>query len=209
MSVMRKAPPGRATSRRHHPDSLEDVHAEACRWEHVMSEDVERRLVQKCSTTRWCVPFGNRFGTFAAGPEQRRPGSGCGSGSTDRIADRWPRPGDRPTADRARPGRCSADRSAWMKPGVVPNARVLVETRADGSVTIMIAGRDNVDLPITWLTRSKSKGLEDAGFRFTTPGSTPGSRRRVQDARFTTPGSRFVARTPAGAAGATVQLCSR
>ena len=25
---------------------LEEVHAEACRWEHVMSEDVERRLVQ-------------------------------------------------------------------------------------------------------------------------------------------------------------------
>ena len=24
----------------------EEVHAEACRWEHVMSEDVERRLVQ-------------------------------------------------------------------------------------------------------------------------------------------------------------------
>ena len=23
----------------------EDVHAEACKWEHVMSEDVERRLV--------------------------------------------------------------------------------------------------------------------------------------------------------------------
>ena len=23
----------------------EDVHAEACRWEHVMSEEVERRLV--------------------------------------------------------------------------------------------------------------------------------------------------------------------
>lgn len=24
----------------------EEVHAEACRWEHVMSEDVERRLVK-------------------------------------------------------------------------------------------------------------------------------------------------------------------
>ncbi|CEZ28509.1 iron-dependent repressor and activator IDER [Mycobacterium tuberculosis] len=29
----------------------EEVHAEACRWEHVMSEDVERRLA-RCSTTR-------------------------------------------------------------------------------------------------------------------------------------------------------------
>ena len=36
----------------------EDVHAEACRWEHVMSEEVERRLVQVLNhpTTS---PFGN------------------------------------------------------------------------------------------------------------------------------------------------------
>ncbi len=30
----------------------EDVHAEACRWEHVMSEDVERRLVQVLENPR-------------------------------------------------------------------------------------------------------------------------------------------------------------
>ena len=37
---------------------LEDVHAEACRWEHVMSETVERRLVELLDTPR-VSPFGN------------------------------------------------------------------------------------------------------------------------------------------------------
>jgi len=37
---------------------LEDVHAEACRWEHVMSETVERRLVELLNTPR-VSPFGN------------------------------------------------------------------------------------------------------------------------------------------------------
>src|SRR5262245_58425521 len=36
----------------------EEVHAEACRWEHVMSEDVERRLVQVLNNPT-VSPFGN------------------------------------------------------------------------------------------------------------------------------------------------------
>ena len=36
----------------------EEVHAEACRWEHVMSEDVERRLVQVLDNPT-ISPFGN------------------------------------------------------------------------------------------------------------------------------------------------------
>ena len=36
----------------------EEVHAEACRWEHVMSEDVERRLVQVLNNPT-TSPFGN------------------------------------------------------------------------------------------------------------------------------------------------------
>lgn len=36
----------------------EEVHAEACRWEHVMSEDVERRLV-KVLNNPTTSPFGN------------------------------------------------------------------------------------------------------------------------------------------------------
>lgn len=37
---------------------LEEVHAEACRWEHVMSETVERRLLELLDTPR-VSPFGN------------------------------------------------------------------------------------------------------------------------------------------------------
>src|SRR5258708_30450392 len=36
----------------------EEVHAEACRWEHVMSDDVERRLV-KVLNNPTTSPFGN------------------------------------------------------------------------------------------------------------------------------------------------------
>src|SRR4051812_47903524 len=36
----------------------EDVHAEACRWEHVMSEEVERHLVQVLNNPT-TSPFGN------------------------------------------------------------------------------------------------------------------------------------------------------
>ncbi|MFT8181406.1 iron dependent repressor, metal binding and dimerization domain protein, partial [Mycobacteroides chelonae] len=36
----------------------EDVHAEACRWEHVMSEDVERRLLTVLNNPT-TSPFGN------------------------------------------------------------------------------------------------------------------------------------------------------
>ncbi|MQA77849.1 MAG: dihydrofolate reductase [Streptosporangiales bacterium] len=36
----------------------EQVHVEACRWEHVMSDDVERRIVALCHKPRRC-PHGN------------------------------------------------------------------------------------------------------------------------------------------------------
>jgi DtxR family Mn-dependent transcriptional regulator len=37
---------------------LEKVHAEACRWEHVMSDDVERRLIEVLDDPR-TTPYGN------------------------------------------------------------------------------------------------------------------------------------------------------
>ena len=37
---------------------LEKVHAEACRWEHVMSDDVERRLIEVLDDPR-TSPYGN------------------------------------------------------------------------------------------------------------------------------------------------------
>lgn len=37
----------------------EDVHAEACRWEHVMSENVERRLLPEVLDHPTTSPYGN------------------------------------------------------------------------------------------------------------------------------------------------------
>ena len=55
----------------------EEVHTEACRWEHVMSESVERRLVEILDhpTTS---PFGNPIPGLRelAGSTSRQPGRG-------------------------------------------------------------------------------------------------------------------------------------
>ena len=53
---------------------LEKVHAEACRWEHVMSDDVERRLIEVLDDPR-TSPYGNPIpGLERIGyPEQTGP----------------------------------------------------------------------------------------------------------------------------------------
>ncbi|MFN8088503.1 MAG: iron dependent repressor, metal binding and dimerization domain protein [Mycobacterium sp.] len=124
----------------------EDVHAEACRWEHVMSEDVERRLVQVLDNPT-VSPFGNPIpglsllGLNNAGPDQ--------DADLVRLTE-LPTGGPVPVTVRQLTEHVQGDAALigrLKEAGVVPNARVLVETRADGSVTIMIAGHDNVDLP--------------------------------------------------------------
>jgi len=124
----------------------EDVHAEACRWEHVMSDEVERRLVQVLDNPT-VSPFGNPIPGLAllglnnAGPDQdadlarltELPTSGPVAVIVRQLTEHV-------QGDVALIGRLK-------EAGVVPNARVLVETRTDGSVTIMIAGHENVDLP--------------------------------------------------------------
>lgn len=124
----------------------EDVHAEACRWEHVMSDEVERRLVQVLDNPT-VSPFGNPIPGLAllglnnAGPVQdtdlvrltELPVSGPVAVIVRQLTEHV-------QGDVALIGRLK-------EAGVVPNARVLVETRPDGSVTIMIAGHENVDLP--------------------------------------------------------------
>ena len=91
----------------------EEVHAEACRWEHVMSEDVERRLVQVLDNPT-ASPFGNPI-----------PGlSELGVGASTRLSDDanlvrltelpagLPGRGRGAPADRTRPGRRRPDRPA-------------------------------------------------------------------------------------------------
>jgi DtxR family Mn-dependent transcriptional regulator len=125
----------------------EEVHAEACRWEHVMSEDVERRLVRVLDNPT-VSPFGNPI-----------PGLGLlGLRETDT---------EPPAADLARLTELPVGDSVAVvvrqltehvqgdvalisrlkEAGIVPNARVLVQTSPDGDVTIVVGGHENVELP--------------------------------------------------------------
>lgn len=89
----------------------EEVHAEACRWEHVMSEDVERRLV-KVLNNPTTSPFGNpipglvELGVGGTGRRRRQPGP------VDRVAGRLAGRSRRPPAYRARSGRHRPDHAA-------------------------------------------------------------------------------------------------
>ncbi|OBH04426.1 metal-dependent transcriptional regulator [Mycobacterium sp. E1747] len=123
----------------------EEVHAEACRWEHVMSEDVERRLV-KVLNHPTTSPFGNPIPgllDLGVGPE-----SGSGEANLVRLTELPP---GSPVAVVVRQltehVQGDIDLISRLKDaGVVPNARVTVETGPAG-VTIVIPGHENVTLP--------------------------------------------------------------
>ena len=61
----------------------EEVHIEACRWEHVISENVERRLVELLDYPVSC-PHGN----VIPGPGRARRARGPGSGPKPRASSR-------------------------------------------------------------------------------------------------------------------------
>lgn len=123
-----------------------EVHAEACKWEHVMSEDVERRLVAVLDNPT-VSPFGNPI------PGLSELGFGATNGfeaaSLVRLTEL---PAGSPVAvvvrqltehvqgDIALIGRLK-------DAGVVPNARVTVEMNPLGGVIIVIPGHENVELP--------------------------------------------------------------
>jgi len=126
---------------------LEEVHAEACRWEHVMSEDVERRLVQVL-TNPTVSPFGNPIpGLGALGIEQSK--SSHGNGNLVRLTE-LPASNSVAVVVRQLTEHVQGDValiSRLKDAGVVPNARVLVQTSEEGDVTIMVSGHENVELP--------------------------------------------------------------
>jgi DtxR family Mn-dependent transcriptional regulator len=125
----------------------EEVHAEACRWEHVMSEDVERRLVQVLNNPT-TSPFGNPI-----------PGlSELGLISTSLDGDRLnlvrltELPAGMPVAVVVRRLTEHVQRDADLisrlkDAGVVPNARVTVQINDHGGVMIVIPGHEQVELP--------------------------------------------------------------
>jgi DtxR family Mn-dependent transcriptional regulator len=125
----------------------EDVHAEACRWEHVMSEDVERRLVAVLDKPT-VSPFGNPIpGLALLGIEDAEPGTENSDlvrltelppGATVAVVVRQLT--EHVQGDTALIGRLK-------EAGVVPNARVMVQTGSGGDVTIVVGGHENVELP--------------------------------------------------------------
>lgn len=123
----------------------EDVHAEACKWEHVMSEDVERRLVAVLDNPT-VSPFGNPI------PGLSELGIDALRGEDANLVRLTELPSGSPVAVVVRQltehVQGDATLIARLKDaGVVPNARVTVENNPLGGVTIVLPGHENVDLP--------------------------------------------------------------
>ncbi|MFF2082324.1 metal-dependent transcriptional regulator [Nocardia sp. NPDC058176] len=121
----------------------ENVHAEACRWEHVMSEDVERRLIEVLNhpTTS---PYGNPIpgldelglGTVPLAEETLVRLSDLPNGALHAVVVR--RLAEHIQTDPEVIGRL-------REAGVVPDARVTVETKP-GAVIITVPGHSGFEL---------------------------------------------------------------
>ena len=124
----------------------EEVHAEACRWEHVMSEDVERRLVQVLNN-----PTTSPFGNPIPGLSELGVGDNFTSDQIN-LVRLTELPAGMPVAvvvrQLAEHVQGDADLIARLKDaGVVPNARVTVQGNDNGGVMIVIPGHEQVELP--------------------------------------------------------------
>ncbi|MGU3652454.1 iron dependent repressor, metal binding and dimerization domain protein [Mycolicibacterium sp. A43C] len=127
----------------------EEVHAEACRWEHVMSEDVERRLVQVLDNPT-TSPFGNPI------PGLSELGFGGADSDEDANLVRLTElPAGSPVAVVVRQltehVQGDVELIGRLKDaGVVPNARVTVQVGddpGDQGVLILMPGHQDVELP--------------------------------------------------------------
>jgi DtxR family Mn-dependent transcriptional regulator len=123
----------------------EEVHAEACRWEHVMSEEVERRLVQVLDDPT-TSPFGNPIpGLAELGIDKSYNGGSDLVRLTELSADAPVAVVVRQLTEHVQG---DVGLIARLKDaGVVPNARVTVETNPGGGVMIVIPGHETVELP--------------------------------------------------------------
>ncbi|TCN58171.1 DtxR family iron (metal) dependent repressor [Rhodococcus sp. SMB37] len=121
----------------------ENVHAEACRWEHVMSEEVERRLVEVLNNPT-TSPYGNPI------PGLAELGIDKAVVSDEKLVRLTEIPSGQPTAVVVRRlaeyVQSDPDVIARLREaGVVPDARVTVETRP-GSVMITVTGHSTFEL---------------------------------------------------------------
>lgn len=122
----------------------ENVHAEACRWEHVMSEEVERRLVEVLNH-----PTTSPYGNPIPGLDELGVSRELGSGAEPlvRLSD-IPQGTTAAVVVRQLAEHIQADpdtMSQLREAGVVPDARVTVQARRDG-VTITATGHNGFDL---------------------------------------------------------------
>ena len=124
----------------------EDVHAEACKWEHVMRENVERRLVTVLDNPT-VSPFGNPI------PGLSELGVGTATGVEEPNLVRLTElPAGTPVAVVVRQltEHVQGDTlliSRLKAAGVVPDARVTVMVNPSNAVTIVMPGHEDVDLP--------------------------------------------------------------
>ncbi|MBY0285712.1 MAG: FeoA domain-containing protein [Mycobacteriaceae bacterium] len=125
----------------------EEVHAEACRWEHVMSEDVERRLVRVLDN-----PTTSPFGNPIPGLAELGLASSESGGDQINLVRLTELPAGMPVAVVVRQltehVQGDVELIGRLKDaGVVPNARVTVEANDHGGVMIVIPGHEQVELP--------------------------------------------------------------
>jgi len=123
----------------------EEVHAEACRWEHVMSEGVERRLVEVLGhpTTS---PYGNPIpGLADLGSGRVAPSPGNLIRLTDVAAGASVAVVVRRISEHVQTD--VAMMAQLREAGVVPDARVTVQ-RGVGGVTVTVAGHGGAQLPL-------------------------------------------------------------
>ena len=126
------------------------VHDEACRWEHVMSEQVERRLLELLDhPTRVAV---RQPDPRARGARRCRPPSRSWTASSDivdaRRRERRAGARRRPPPRRARAVRARAARPAASTPASCPGATAPRSARAGRYVLVQVDGVDGgLELP--------------------------------------------------------------
>ncbi|CAM3630269.1 metal-dependent transcriptional regulator [Smaragdicoccus niigatensis] len=120
----------------------EDVHAEACRWEHVMSEEVERKLVEVLNH-----PTTSPYGNPIPGLDELGIETIVDSEKLVRLSD-LPIGQPTPVVIRrlAEYIQSEPDVIRHLRDnGIVPDARVTVEVQP-GTVTISVGGHDSFEL---------------------------------------------------------------
>jgi DtxR family Mn-dependent transcriptional regulator len=120
----------------------EDVHAEACRWEHVMSEQVERKLLEVLNH-----PTTSPYGNPIPGLDELGIESSSEPETLIRLSD-LPSGVPTPVVIRrlAEYIQSEPDVIRHLRDnGVVPDARVTVEVRP-GAVIISVGGHDSFEL---------------------------------------------------------------